>query len=154
MLQSIKKTANGLVALFKDGTSYKFFDILETAVIDNTALPATTVVGNITSLNIPSGKWYIEATGRVNNGASATTWTDDYGLALSTNSSNVTSATGLSQSAIRPAVTNLGMNAVQARVSRIYNYNMMVPVYLNHYGYYSSGAPVTNGAMIRAIRIG
>lgn len=61
MLQSIKKTANGLVALFKDGTSVQFGEkISASCTADTTTVSGDTdldVTGMV--ITLPTGKWLL-----------------------------------------------------------------------------------------------
>ena len=72
MLQSIKKTANGLVALFKDGTSFSINNTIK--IVSSSVSVADSASVNLAQLTLPKGRWLVWGfTAFTQVGADATT---------------------------------------------------------------------------------
>lgn len=83
MLQSIKKTANGLVALFKDGTSVRIGETIPFVLSGATTTPGVYAGFSAQSVTVPKGSYIV--LGKAGCPTAAVT---GYLSGLATNSSN------------------------------------------------------------------
>lgn len=157
MLQSIKKTANGLVALFKDGTSYKLGEVVESSstgtgktLANNTYVTFSnnTRGGVAGGVVLTPGRWSLTFSVTIEGSNSANYYT----VAISTSTGSIT-PNAYGGENVFDILHNTPVSGIINKVT-IANYIVDIGVTTNYYGIISaSNNPTPNSARGRLTAI-
>jgi hypothetical protein len=111
------------------------------------SITSSGAIQNADAIPLTAGRWRVCCGAYATNNAATTTWTDFWGIGISTTNNAFTGIVdGESASYVQPAITTGSKYVAALKVERTFNVGAGgQTVYVNHVGYYTGNNPVSTG---------